>query len=124
MVSSKQNGILFKSNREKSVQINTNCNLGNIKIGNTIIDEVNSTKLLGVNVDTTLSWTMQVAQVKKCTSYRLFLFRTIRKYLPLERIKYYDYYVKPLIEYCSSVWGICSKKIRLKSLKSKRKKQD
>ena len=38
---------------------------------------------------TPISWTMQVAQVKKCTSYRLFLFRTIRKYLPLEtRIKY------------------------------------
>ena len=86
---------LFISNREKSVQINTNCNLANVKIGNTIIDEVNSTKLLGVNIDNTLSWTMQVAQVKKCTSYRSFLFRTIRKYLPLEtRIKYYDYYVK------------------------------
>ena len=46
---------LFISNREKSVQINTNCNLANVKIGNTIIDEVNSTKLLGVNVDNTLS---------------------------------------------------------------------
>ena len=66
---------LFISNREKSVHINTNCNLANVKIGNTIIDEVNSTKLLGVNVDNTLSWTMQVAQVKKCTSYRLFLFQ-------------------------------------------------
>ena len=95
---------LLISNREKSVQINTNCNLANVKIGNIVIDEVNSTKLLGVNVDNTLSWTMQVAQVKKCISYRLFLFRTIRKYLPLEtRIKYYDYYVKPLIEYCGSV---------------------
>ena len=84
----------------------------------TIIDEVNSTKLLGVNVDNTLSWTMQVAQVKKCTSYRLFLFRTIRKCLPLEtRIKYYDYYVKPLIEYCSSVWGICSKENQTKIIK-------
>ena len=68
---------LFISNREKSVQINTNCNLTNVKIGNTITDKVNSTKLLGVNVDNTLSWTMQVAQVKKCTSYRLFLFRKI-----------------------------------------------
>ena len=46
---------LFISNREKSVQINTNCNSANVKIGNTIIDEVNSTKLLGVNVDNTLS---------------------------------------------------------------------
>ena len=76
-----------------------------------------STQLLGVNVDTTLSWGMQVAQVKKCTSYRLFLLRKIRKYLPLEtRIKLYDYYVKPLIEYCSSVWGICSKDNQTKSI--------
>ena len=113
---------LFISNREKSVQINTNCNLANVKIGNTIIDEVNSTKLLGVNVDNTLSWTMQVAQVKKCTSYRLFLFSTIRKYLPLEtRIKYYDYYVKPLIAYCSSVWGICSKENQTKIIKIQKK---
>ena len=112
----------FISNREKSVQINTNCNLANVKIGNTIIDEVNSTKLLGVNVDNNLSWTMQVAQVKKCTSYRLFLFRKIRKYLPLEtRIKYYDYYVKPLIEYCSSVWGICSKENQTKIIKIQKK---
>ena len=65
---------------------------------------------------------MQVAQVKKCTSYRLFLFRTIRKYLPLEtRIKYYDYYVKPLIEYCSSVWGICSKENQTKIVKIQKK---
>ena len=113
---------LFISNREKSVQINTYCNSANVKIGNTIIDEVNSTKLLGVNVDNTLSWTMQVAQVKKCTSHRLFLFRTIRKYLLLEtRIKYYDYYVKPLIEYCSSVWGICSKENQTKIIKIQKK---
>ena len=117
VLSIKKTKTLFISNREKSAQINTNCNLANVKIGNTIIDEVNSTKLLGVNVDNTLSWTMQVAQVKKCTSYRLFLFRTIRKYLPLEtRIKCYDYYVKPLIEYCSSVWGICSKENQTKQM--------
>ena len=46
---------LFISNREKSVQIDNNCNLANVKIGNTIIYEVNSTKLLGINVDNTLS---------------------------------------------------------------------
>ena len=94
----------------------------NVKIGHTIIDEVNSTKLLGVNVANTLYWTMQVAQVKKCTSYRLFLFWTIRNYLPLEtRIKYYDYYVKPLIKYCSSVWGICSKENQTKIIKIQKK---
>ena len=113
---------LFISNRGKSVLINTNCNLANVKIDNTIIDEANSTKLLGVNVGNTLSWTMQVAHVKKCTSYRLFLFRKIRKYLSLEtRIKYYDYYFKPLIEYCSSAWGICSKENQTKIIKIQKK---
>ena len=77
-----------------------------------------SAQLLGVNVDNTLSWGMQVAQVKKSTYYRLFLLRKIRKYLPSEtRIKFYDYYVKPLIEYCSSVWGICSKENPTKIIK-------
>ena len=48
---------------------------------------------------------MQVAMGKKCTSYRLFLLKEITKYLLLEaRIKFYDNYFKPLIEYCSSVW--------------------
>ena len=116
---------LFISNREKSVQINTNCNLADVKIGNTIIDEVNSTKLLGVNVDNTLSWTMQVAQVKKCTSYRLFLFRTIRKYLPLKpglniMIIMLDHSLNIVAQFGVSA----RKKIRLKSLKSKRKQQD
>ena len=65
---------------------------------------------------------MQVAQVKKCTSYRLLLLRKIKKYLPLEtRIKFYDYYVKPLIDYCSSVWDICSKKNRTKINKIQKK---
>ena len=63
-----------------------------------MIGEVDSTKLLGVNVDKTLSWCMQVAQVKKYISYRLLILKKIRKYLPLEiRIKFYDYNVKPLI---------------------------
>ena len=49
---------LFIYNKQKSVQINSNCNLANVKIGNTIIDEVNSTKLLGVNAENILFWTM------------------------------------------------------------------
>ena len=89
---------LFISNSQLNSQQKTNNHFENVKISNTMIDEVDSTKLLGVNVDKTLSLCMQVAQVKKCTSYRLFILEKIRKYLPLEiGIKFYDYYVKPLI---------------------------
>ena len=33
----------------------------------------------------------------------------------------YDYYVKPLIEYCSSVWGVCSKENQTKIIKIQKK---
>ena len=65
---------------------------------------------------------MQVAQVKKCTFYRLFILKKITNDLPLEiRIKFYDYYVKPLIEYCSSAWGVCSKENQSKIIKIQKK---
>ena len=73
---------LFISNSQPNSQQKTNNHFENVKISNTMIDEVDSTKLLGVNVDKTLSWCIQVAQVKKCTSYRLFILKKIRKYLP------------------------------------------
>ena len=65
---------------------------------------------------------MQVAQVKKCTFYRLLILKKIRNDLPLEiRIKFYDYHVKPLIEYCSSAWGVCSKENQSKIIKIQKK---
>ena len=60
---------------------------------------------------------MQVAQFKKCTSARLFLLKKIAKYLgppSKTRIEFYDYYVKPLIAYCRSVWAVCSKENQIK----------
>ena len=42
--------------------------------------------------------------------------------MPLEtRIKFYDCYVKPLIGYCSSDWGICSKENHIKINKIQKK---
>ena len=112
---------LFISNSQPNAQQKANNHFENVKISNTMIDEVDS-KLLGVNVDKTLSWCMQVAQVKKCTSYRLFILKKIRKYLTLKiRITFYDYYVKPLIKYCSSVWGVCSIENQSKIIKIQKK---
>ena len=55
---------LFISNSQPNSQQKANNHFENVKISNTMIDEVDSTKLLGVNVDKTLSWRMQVARVK------------------------------------------------------------
>ena len=70
------------------------------------LEEVENAKLLGVFIDSTLSWKKQVAQVKQCVSFKLSLLCRIRKYLPLKtRIIFYNYYLNPIIEYCCIVWG-------------------
>ena len=75
---------LFISYSQPNSQQKASSHFENVKIISTIIDEVDSTILLGVNVDKTLSWCIQVAQVKKCTSYRSFTLKKIRKNLPSE----------------------------------------
>ena len=65
---------LFISKSQKKSKQQANYHLANVKISNTTIDEVRSTKLLCVNVDETLSWCMQVGLVKN-----VFLLKKIRK---------------------------------------------
>ena len=70
------------------------------------LGEVENAKLLGDFVDSTLSRKKQVALVKQCVSFKLSLLCRIRKYLPFEtRILFYNYYIKPIIEYCCTVCG-------------------
>ena len=41
--------------------------------------------------------------------YKLFLLKRIRPFLPTQsRIQFYNYYVKPYLEYCCSIWGSTS----------------
>ena len=50
------------------------------------------------------------------------VYSSLEKYLLLEaRIIFYDYYLKPLIEYCSSGWGICSKEKQTEIIKIQKK---
>ena len=65
------------------------------------LEEVENSKLLGVFIDSTLSLKKQVDDVKQCVSFKLSFLRRIRKYLPFEtQILVYNYYIKPIIEYC------------------------
>ena len=88
----------------------------NVKIGNTIIDKVNSTKLLGINVDNTLSCVPPT--VYSCSER-------------LENTCHYKPGLNIMIIMLNHSLNIVAqfgvsarKKIRLKSLKSKRKQQD
>ena len=56
--------------------------------------------------DKNLTWHSQVKKVKN----KLPIFRKIKQYLPTKmRILYYNYYIKLQLEYCCTIWGLCSK---------------
>lgn len=83
----------------------------NITVQGTHIEQVTSEKMLGVLIDNSLTWNQQVQKVKKTVLFKIHILRKIKKYLPLNiRKMFYNYYIKPHLDYCCSVWGETSKK--------------
>ena len=79
-------------------------------IDNTPIEQISNTKLLVIHIDSSLIWDVQVSHVKKIVIYKLFLLKRIRHFPPKDtRILFYNFYIKPYLEYCCSIWGDCSK---------------
>ena len=92
-----------KLNKYQDVKLNVNIN-------NVDIPCVSSTKILGVHFDSNLSWKEHVAHLRKKISKNLYLLKRIKCFLPLEARKlFYDSYILPYFDYCSIIWGTCSK---------------
>ena len=97
---------LFISSKRKHNSQTTCIPTSSVIIDQNELEEVENAKFLGVFIDSTLSWKKQVAHLKQCVSFKLWLLRRIRKYPPFETwILFYNYYIKPIIEYCCRVWG-------------------
>ena len=66
-------------------------------------------KLLGVSIVNTLNWDTHVNNIlKKCNSY-LYLLSRIKLFLSLDKRKlFFNAYILPHIDYCSTIWGKCS----------------
>jgi len=105
----KTKGMLLGSKQKLSTIANSGHCL-NIEIDGRKIEQVNSERLLGVQIDNSLKWDDQIKRVKKMAAFKLSMLRKIRKYLPLDvRKMFFNYYIKPHLTYCSSVWGHTTK---------------
>ena len=94
-----------KESRLAENEIDINININGRQIKNT-----KQEKLLGVVIDNNLTWHSQVKKVKQTIAFKLSIFRKIRHYLPTKtRILYYNYYIKPHLQYCCTIWGQCNK---------------
>ena len=70
-----------------------------------IVERVHDFKLLGVYVDSTLSWTKHVEHIAKATKRLHFLKVLKRAGLPPHHLlHYYVAVIRPVLEYCSCIW--------------------
>ena len=93
--------IMLIESRQKLNRISESEKYIKLLIDNTPIEQISNTKLLGIHIDSSLTWHVQVSHVKKIVIYKLFLLKRIRHFLPEDtRILFYNFYIKPYLEYC------------------------
>ena len=66
----------------------------------------NTINIIGVNIDSNLSWHHHISNIARAASKRLGALFTLKQHFtPNQRLKIYCGTVRPCIEYCSHVWG-------------------
>jgi len=89
-----------------------------IIINGASIDQVQQAKLLGISVDSFLSWGNHIDSICSQIRSRLYLLRRIQPFLTQECcLRYYNSCIHSSLLYCCSAWGACSKYLLLRLLR-------
>ena len=70
------------------------------------LEQTQEERLLGLDIDPSLSWSSHVANLRKELLKRVAVLARIKKILPV--IILVNASIKPVLEYCVSVWGSCN----------------
>ena len=98
--------LLVITSRQRRVYLSDNPSL---TINNFPIEQVSSTKSLGVSIDENLSWNTHIETVCKKISSALGLIKRIRDFVPFYfLLNIFNGLVKPQFDYCSLVRNCCS----------------
>ena len=90
----------------------------NVVINGTQIDQVQYAKLLGITIDSFLSWKNHIDNISSQIRSRLYLLRRIKPFLTQACcFRYYNSCIYSSFLYCSSAWGNCSNSLLLRLLK-------
>ena len=78
----------------------------NLTINQQILQQTCCDKLLGVEIDQNLNFQSHIKRIHAKVSQSIALLRRIKKFLPMNaRIKFYNAYILPHLEYCCTIWG-------------------
>lgn len=93
-----------------------------ININDEPVPSVSKTKLLGVHLDNNLSWKEHISHVHNQIVRNLYLLKRIKMYLSInDRKLFYNSYILPHFDYCSIIWGNCSKHLLSDIIKLQKK---
>jgi len=97
---------MYLTSKPKSYHIQNSA--PSILFKNNMINCSTEEKLLGVIIDSTLTWNSHIdSTIKKCNSL-LYLLSRIKTYLtiPIRKL-FYNAYILPHLDYCCIIWGNC-----------------
>ena len=80
-----------------------------LQVLNNSIEQGTSEKLLGVRIDTNLTFDDRIDELSKKVAQRIGVLMSIKRNLPIkERKLFYNSMIKSIMLYGSTVWGSCS----------------
>jgi len=87
-------------------------------LNNTRLDEATNEKILGVKIDKHLKWDKHIDYLISKLNSRISLLMRASGYLTIHcRKLLYNAIIKPILEYCCTVWGNCSKENLIRLLR-------
>jgi hypothetical protein len=120
VINSKKCNSMLLSTRQKMVRGKTD-NI-TIQVNDEPIPSVKKTKLLGVQLDNNLTWSDQITHIHNQIVRNLYLLKRIKPYLSInDRKQFYNSYILPHFDYCSVIWGNCSKYLLFDIVKLQKK---
>ena len=79
------------------------------KLNNTILEEVNNCKLLGIFFDQSLTFDIHCSELSKKMMKRFFLFKRLREFIPFNTLlQLYNSLIQPLMDYGICIWAFGS----------------
>jgi len=101
----------------------TNTNLPLPNIVSQTVERVTTYKLLGVHIDSTLSWSTHIEHIiEKITTRLYFLKQLKRAGLPNSHfLHFYITVIRPVLEYCAPLWHFALTKVQSESLEAVQK---
>lgn len=105
-----KNDMIINTNKTKELVIGPwgqhNLTLTPLQTDQGTVERVYDFKLLGVHIDSTLTWTKHIDYITKKATKRLYFLKVLKRAgLPSDHLlHYYTAVIRPVLEYCSCIW--------------------